>query len=230
MGKFVFNNKRMTELLTRYSKSPEDVKLRNRILEKTLPLVEAAISRKRLFHIRGDLVQECSLKIMYALPKYKERRGGAFGFLWTVICNTCLTHAERLSRASLSLDTEPESLKEAEATVQPLDPATAHILKKLSSTMDEAFVAKSLRSMERGKAKRIQLYLRQAISTGELFNNRRNVLVHLKEIGLNGVGSKSLIDRALVMVRSKLYTTKTDLPQMKPRSRYYNKHTTMEEE
>jgi len=203
----VLNNRRVTKLLQRFSRHKKDVALRNKIVEKAIPLMDAAISRMKLYRYRDELKQECALKVMYALGKYDSHRGDAFGFLWTVICNTCRTHAERLGRPNLSLSTDEVIQREAEASSYEKfqTPENQHIITTIQSQL-----VKALNNPNSFRPARVRLHrkackrLKKFISSGELFFDKNKVVTDLKRIGLDRKAIQYYMQFSLVVVRAQL--------------------------
>src|SRR4029077_13685024 len=95
--------------MERYVRHPKSQKLKQQILERTYPLIDAAITRKfasnrRMLSLRDDLRQECALKILKGLTKYRAKRGSAFAFIWSTVCNCLKTHGKRMSKGALSIE------------------------------------------------------------------------------------------------------------------------------
>lgn len=219
----IFNNEKVTRLMKKYSESyseiENDVVLRNRILKLTYPLIEAAMSRKHIYINRDDIRQECVLKIIQALPQFNAKRGNSFAFLWTTICNTCITHNQRLCRPWLSLSTDEDVQQEAEAsTTSPYDsPATRHILTSLASSLHLAFDSRGFEIPRRSDHRKILLDIRQSVQTGELFYNRTVVMRRLKRYGLKSDVMRHYLDYTMVVVRRRLLTAKENVSAIAPR-------------
>jgi len=207
MSTEIFDNKKVTELMSRYIRHPQSRKLRDEIMLRALPLIDAAISRKRLFHLRDDLKQEASLKVLTALLKYNHHKGTAFDFLWTVICNVCVTHGERLSRQHLSIS-DDETMRESEAvSLYPaqFNPEQGHILNILAGLLKEAFNGNGWRYFRREQHKKASAYIQSAVASGELFSSPSKVYRHLRRMGFRKKQSQFFIEYTLVVLRTKLY-------------------------
>lgn len=206
----IFNNREVTELLVRYSRHPRSTQLRDRIMDRVYPLIDAAISKKRLFHLRDDLRQECAMKVFQNLSKYSEGRGSAFAFLWSTICNTCITQGKKLSRGALSIE-EDEILKEAEAASPSkyLSPEHSHLVTILNGILNEAFHSNGLRKFLNPKDRKAVSYLVVCIANGDFFSDRVKVLRHLRQKhGLRKKDSTFFCDYVLVTLRTRLYDKK----------------------
>jgi len=201
--KRIFDNRKVTELMTHYVKHPRR-KLRDEIMRRTYPLIDAAISRKRMYSNRDDLRQECALKVLTALPKFSYKRGSAFAFLWSVVCNTCITQNQRLTFIDQSIDSDDDIRREAEGTVPSFDtPERRYILKLLSSFFDKAFSNGDDPTAKR-KQKKAYDYISASIVSGEFFKNRHRVASRLRRFGFSKKESQYFLDLVLVRVREKL--------------------------
>jgi len=205
----IFNNREVTEMMVRYSRHPRSVRLRDQIMDRVYPLIDAAISKKRLFHLRDDLKQECAMKVFQSLPKFSHKRGSAFAFLWTAICNVCITQGKKLSRRSLSIE-EDEILREAEAASPSkyLSPEHAHLVTVLSGILNEALLSNGLRVFFVDKDKKAIAYLTVCIANGDFFSDKLKVIKQLRRYGLKKKDSLFLCDYVLVTLRTKLYDKK----------------------
>jgi len=206
-----FDNLLAGELLKNFRHDKNNLKLRNRIVRMALPLIDAAISKKQsqfpsVSKNRDDIKQECALKVILAIPKYNAKRGDPFGFMWTVISNTCLTHIERLNRKNYSISSDEVIRREAEESGTNVfkTPETQHILctivKDLNIAMSESSFRVPTRSLHRKACLRIQ----EAIFSGELFSNRNLVMSRLRELGLNKKEILYYCQYSIVVVRDKL--------------------------
>src|SRR5690349_17541908 len=111
----IFNNRLVTQLLKRYVRHKKDLKLRDKILRLTLPLIEASMAQQGMYRGKEDIRQECILKVLQAIPKFKADRGNAFGFMWATICNMSKTMNKRLhKRVASSLSSDEGAEREAE--------------------------------------------------------------------------------------------------------------------
>lgn len=204
----IFDDRLVTQMMCKFEKNTHRRGLRDAIMLKIIPLIDAAISRKRLFKNRDDLRQECALKVLLALPKFRGERGTAFAFLWSVICNTCITHGERLTSSDLSLE-DDEIKKVAEFKADPTEsPFRSFVLTTISDGIVEALGRNGFRFGHTHKGRRIASYITKAIASGELFSNRTSVSRKLRKMGIDKREAQFFIDHVLVMVRVKLYTLK----------------------
>jgi len=208
-----FNNVRMTKLLNRYSRHKKDLELRNKIIEKTMPLIGAAMSKMHLKNNREDIRQECALKILLALPKYDSRRGDAFGFFWTVICNTCRTHAERLGRRSLSLSNDDIIKHEAEISAEEAfeTPENQHVLNDIAGDLIKAMNNGDFLHYRARGHKRACRTLSKAIATGDLFFDKNKTMHKLRRIGLSSKDVQHYYDYSIVHVRMQLLRAKENI-------------------
>lgn len=204
--KAIFNNREVTAMLVRYSRHPRSMQLRDNIMTKIYPLIDAAISRKRLFRLRDDLRQECALKVFQNLSKFDVSRGTAFAFLWSAICNVCATQGKRLSRPSLSIE-EEDVLKEAESAspAKYLSPEHAHLVVILHGVLQEAFAANGLRRFVAIRDVNVVRYLTETIVSGDFFSDRRVVMKGLRKYKLKKRDGEFFCDYILVTLRTKLY-------------------------
>jgi DNA-directed RNA polymerase specialized sigma24 family protein len=204
----------MTALLDRYARNTKDLHLRNKIVRRSLPLIDAVIAKKRyLFSqpdLQNDLRQEMALKLIKALPKYQPGRSNAFAFIWTVISNLAISKNEYLSKTNLSLSTDEDVLHEAESQPQNIfqSPENQLILNSISKSLAIAFASNGFvvaRKRLHTKALRI---IRRSIASGELFYKRTQVLRELRMLGLNRRDIQGYIDYTLVVTRKKLLQAK----------------------
>lgn len=210
--KQIFNNVKVSALMAEYKKHQKNVVLRDRIIKLTLPLIDAAISRKipykRRAMIGSDLKQECVVKLIYALPKFDPSRGNAFAFLWTMICNTCITQDQRMFNRTLSLSEDEDIQREAESNGHSVfeTPENRHILNSIADSLDKAF--ESIRIPNRRLHRRACRKIREFLVSGELFYNRHDSMRRLKRLGLDRREIQFYIDRTLVLVRQELLTAR----------------------
>jgi hypothetical protein len=198
-----FNNAKVTEVLSKYVRNPKNLKLRDEVMRLTAPLIEAAISKRRLFPNRADLRQECALKMLKQLDKFDPQRGSAFAFLWTMICNTLTTQNQRLQSSAYSIDTDETAKHEAEhANVTTETPETNHILHSISIAINQALSSNGFAHVRNGK--KIQAYLLGTIADGDFFRNRTQILHRLEELGLKRRDAEHYIDKVLVRIRVQL--------------------------
>jgi DNA-directed RNA polymerase specialized sigma24 family protein len=200
----IFNNEKVSELMSRYRRHKKDVKLRDRIIKLTLPLIDAAISKKGFYHNKEDLKQECVVKLLYALPKYDPTRGKAFAFLWTTICNTCTTQDQRMANHDLSLSSDENIQKEAENNGHSAfeTPENRHILNRIGSSLVSSF--ESIQIPDQQKHRRACRSIKKFLITGELFYERHRLVRRLKRLGLDRREIQLYIDRTLILVRQRL--------------------------
>lgn len=215
----IFNNAIVTEMMREFSRRPKNLKLRNKILKKVYPLVEAAMSKKRIYVNRDDVRQECLLKVMQALPKFDADRGSAFAFLWTTICNTCISINQRLCRPGLSLSSDEDIAQEAEASsTAPYDsPANRLILTQLSDDIQLAFATNGFQVPARRAHRKVLLDIRSSVQSGELFYNRSTVMRRLRKYGLKSDDVRYYLDYTMVVVRRKLLDSKENVRAITPR-------------
>jgi len=216
--KQIFNNAEVTKLLERYSRHPHSMKLRARLMIAIIPLIDAAISRKRLFHLRDELRQECALKLLKNMHKFKKGRGSAFAFCWSAICNSIISQGKRLSKPSLSLE-EEEIAKEAEVAA-PLvfqSPEYQYLQKIISIAIDKALFSPELRSFTTDKKHRALSAIRDSVLNGELFSKREHVLKKLRRLRVPRADSQFLIDYVIVSLRAQLYSKKELLYELAAR-------------
>lgn len=208
--RYGFDNVKMTALLERYSRNTKDLKLRNKIVRRSLPLIDAVIAKKRYLikqpDLQNDLKQEMALKLIKALPKYQPGRSNAFAFIWTVICNLAISKNERLSKGSLSLSTDENILQEAESQPHSVfqSPENQHILNSISHSLDLAFSSNGFQVPRKKLHKKAIRVIRRSIASGELFYKRVDVLRELRKLGLARRDIQSYLDYTLVVTRKKL--------------------------
>jgi DNA-directed RNA polymerase specialized sigma24 family protein len=205
----IFNSEKVGALMSTYRRHKKDTALRDRIINLTLPLIDAAITRKIKSYrnredLRKDLKQECVVKLLYALPKFDPSRGNAFAFLWTMICNTCTTQGQRLSSHNLSLSSDEDIQKEAESNGHSVfeTPENRHILNSIADSLDNAF--ESIRVPNRRLHRKACRKIREFLVSGELFYNKHYVMRRMKRLGLDRKEIQFYIDRTLVLVRQEL--------------------------
>lgn len=213
----IFNNRRVTELLKEYiAGKKQDEHLRNKIVRKTMPLVDAAISRKRLFKNRDELRQDCALRVIQAIPKFDGKRGDAFGFFWSLICNHLITQNQKLEAPQYSLSTDEAILREAEG--QPanpfLMPENRHILNTLISELHIAFNSNGFRIPDRKRHRKACQKLRESIASGDFFQDRTKITRSMRRLGLNRRTVKYYIDYTLVTMRRKLLVAKENMQSL----------------
>ena len=213
--KRIFDNQKVTKLMAEYSRHPKDMKLRDRIIKKTMPLIDAAITRKIKNYknrddLRKDLRQECVVKLLYALPKFDSARGKAFAYLWTTICNTCNTQSQRLTRSDLSMSSDEDVMREAENNGHEVfqTPENRHILNVIGDSITQTFDTIDLSDKDRRLHKRACRKIKSFITNGELFYDRDLVVRKLKKLGLGRKEIQFYLDRTLVLVRQKLLAAK----------------------
>lgn len=210
-----FDNLLAGKLLKDFRHDKGNLKLRNRIVRMALPLVDAAISKKQsqfpsIVKFRDDIRQECALKVILAIPKYDYKRGDPFGFMWTVISNTCLTHIERLNRKNYSISSDEAIQKEAETSGTNVfqTPDTQHILTTIVKDLNIAMSHSTFRIPMRRLHRKACLRIQEAIFSGELFQNRNLVMSKLRDLGLNKKEILYYCQYSLVVVRAKLLQAK----------------------
>ena len=160
---------------------------------------------------RDEIRQECALKVIKAVPEFDVRKGNAFAFLWTVICNTCRTHAKRLGKPSLSLSTDEVIKHEAEVSAKEVfeTPENRHVLnsigKELIHVMNNGNGFHPSRKKGHTRACRI---LKSAIADGDLFFDRNKVVRELKKAGLSNKEIQYYCQYSMVTVRMQLLNAK----------------------
>lgn len=205
----IFDNKKVGELLERYSRHPHSMELRQEIMKRMYPLVDAAITRRQMFAMREDLRQECAMKILKGLRKFDPKRGSAFAFVWSTVCNCLKTHGKRMSKGGLSLEEEAIG-KEAELASTSVfqSPEFQYLQKIIAVEIDNALASKELREFHKSKDKRALVYIRKAVLSGDLFTNKKAVLIELGRLGIHKKDARFLIDYVIVAVRANLYSRK----------------------
>lgn len=210
-------------MMARYVSSPRrNFKLRDEILARAMPLVDAAISKKGPFAIiasmgtrahREDLRQDCAVKILLGLEKFDSERGSAFAFLWTIACNTCTTQNQRLSRTdTVSLSTDEDAQREAESNGHSLydAPENRHILNRLGIAIQQAFNTNGFQVPRRKSHRKVLAVLRESIQSGEFFYDRSAIQAKLRRYGLRREHVQYYTDYTLVTVRRKLLEARED--------------------
>ncbi len=240
--KRIFDNEKVSRLLSEYIKGKrKDEHLRNRILKLTVPLIDAAITRKKLhqqwrdlkLENKQDLRQECVLKVLQAIPKYDDKRGKAFAFFWSTICNMCISWNQRSLRTmdnTNSLSSDEETRKEAEvsgkATFQ--TPENSHILASLAASLQKAFDSNGFKVPKKSLHRKTCRDIRSTIATGEFFYDRHAVLCRLRRGG-EGLSRKEIqyyIDYTLVILRQRLLKARENSDAMELRK--ISKHVSAE--
>ncbi len=171
----IFNNLLVTKLFKEYIHHKKDLKLRDKILKLTLPLIEASLSRQGMFRSKDDIRQECILKVLQAIPKFNPKRGHAFGFMWATICNQSKTINKRLHRPTSSLSTDESAQKEAEANGKDVfqTPENQHVLNLISEAVIEAFDTNGFVAPKRGLHRKACRQIQKAMASGEFFFDKQ---------------------------------------------------------
>jgi sigma-70-like protein len=213
----IFDSQAVTILLKRYILRPR-IPLRNLIIEKAMPLVDAAIAKSHLYTHRDDLRQECALKLIRAVPQYDPRKSTAFGYFWTVISNHLKSTNERLSRSDLSIDTDYGVAQEAEIENPVLENAEhQYFLTLISETLSKAFRSNGFQRFSKSKHQRVCICVEESIANGTFFENRGIVVTRLRRMRLGKEETQFFIDYVLVSLRSKLYHLRgTDASSPRP--------------
>lgn len=217
--KQIFDDKVMTKRMAKYSSlvhgastpdSDDLLQMRNDIMLKILPLVDAAISRKRFFCNRKDLKQECAVKVLANLDKFDPQRGTAFKFLWTTICNTCRTISGRLGKITPSLE-EEANRKEAEAKPSGEAPDRSYISTAIEEAISDALKSNPATSRFRRK-KFVSLckLIQGSVLDGSFFDDRSIVIRRCKARGICSNDAKLLTDFVLVSLRKRLYNLRQE--------------------
>jgi hypothetical protein len=196
----------------KYSKHKKNLRLRDKIVKLTLPLISAAINKKHMFKNREDIRQECALKVLQAVGKYDKKRGDGFGFMWTVICNSCLTHNERLSRPNLSLSTDESIQREAEVSGKEIfqTPENQHILNNVGKALIHTFSTNGFQIPKKRVHRKACELIRDSIASGEMFYDRLKIVRKLKKLGLDKKEIQYYCSYSLVVVREKLLKTREE--------------------
>jgi hypothetical protein len=218
----IFNNQRVTELLKEYiAGKKQNEHLRNKIVRKTMPLIDAAISKKQrmfksMFKNREELRQDCALRVIQAIPKFDGRRGDAFGFFWSLICNHLITQNQKLDAPQYSLSTDEAILREADN--QPanpfLMPENRHILNTLIGELSLAFSSNGFRIPDRKRHRKACQKLRESIASGDFFQDRTKITRRMRRLGLNRRMVKYYVDYTLVTMRRKLLVAKENIESL----------------
>lgn len=215
MRKPIFDNKKVTVLLVRYTRHPHSMHLRQSIMKRVYPLIDAAITRKRLFVNRDDLRQECAMKVLRGLKKFQPERGSAFAFMWSTICNCLKTQGKRMSKSNLSLEEEAINREAEISAVSVLQgPEYQYLQKVIGEAITKALNSGELREFHKDKDKRALVYIRKAVLSGELFTNKKAVLRGLRKSGVKKKDARFLIDYSIVNVRANLYDRKDLLHEL----------------
>jgi hypothetical protein len=215
--RYGFNNRRMTILLAQYSRDIKNLKLRNKIMLRCLPLVDAVIAKKGYFSHQDDLKQEMALKLLKALPKYKPGVSNAFAFVWTVLCNIGISKNQWLSKADLSLSTDEDAMREAETKPQQIyhSPENQHLLNSISKSLDLAFSSNGFQVPRKHLHKKALGVIRQSVASGDLFCKKSEVLRRLRGLGLKNHEIQSYIDYSLVLTRKKLLAARDNASEIR---------------
>jgi len=202
----IFNNLLVTKLFKEYIHHKKDLKLRDKILKLTLPLIEASLSRQGMFRSKDDIRQECILKVLQAIPKFNPKRGHAFGFMWATICNQSKTINKRLHRPTSSLSTDESAQKEAEANGKDVfqTPENQHVLNLISEAVIEAFDTNGFVAPKRGLHRKACRQIQKAMASGEFFFDKKTTIRGLRELGLEKKDIQHYCQYSLVVVRTKL--------------------------
>lgn len=212
--RYGFNNSKMTALLAQYSHQVKNLKLRDKIMLRCLPLIDAVIAKKGYFQNQDDLKQEMALKLLKALPKYQPGRSNAFAFVWTVLCNIGISKSQWLSKSSsaLSLSTDEEALHEAEVQPQQIyqSPENQHILNSISKSLQRTFASNGFRVPKKRLHKKALGIILKSVASGELFHSKPDILQQLRRLGLRNREIQSYIDYSLVVTRKKLLLAKAN--------------------
>lgn len=208
-----FNNKKVTRLLKRFARNKKNTLLRDRIIELALPLIPRALAKQGMYirpELRDDIIQECALKVVQAIPKFDAERGNAFGFFWATICNMSKSINERLNRPSLSLSTDEEAQRQAESNGKNVfqTPENQHILNSIAKDLQAALDRNSYRVPSRGMHRKACRLVRHFIATGELFFDKSLVIKELREVGLDRKQIQFYVERSLIEVRARLLEAK----------------------
>ena len=207
-SKLKFDNKKVTQLLERYIKAPKhNEELRNRIVRKSLPLIEAALHRKHVpSELAEDIRQDCAVKILRNLHKYKKGRGSAFAFLWTVICNHIITQISRRASKNVSLTTSETASGELEVVQKdPLHaPESRYVLQRIDEALAKAFEVEGFHRQKGRKHRKAVKLLRTSVKDTTLFTQGVKILRKLRHLGLTHEEAKHYVDFTMIKVRHSL--------------------------
>lgn len=181
--------------------------LRNKIVQKALPLIDAALHRKHVpTDMAEDIRQDCAVKILRNLHRYKKGRGSAFAFLWTIICNHVLTQIKRRTSKNVSLtNIETDSGEMEVVQGDPLHaPENRFLLQRIGEELERAFEIQGFRKQRGRKHRRAVKLLRVSIKNAKLFMQGAEIGKKLRQLGLTREEAKYYIDFALVKVRYSL--------------------------
>ena len=204
-----FNNKRVTKLLKKYARNKKNVILRDKIIELALPLIPRSLAKQGMYirpELREDIMQECALKLIQAIPKFDVKRGDAFGFFWATICNMSKSINERLNRPSLSLSTDEDAQRQAESNGRNLfqTPENQHILNSIVKDLQVALDNNRFRVPKVAMHRKASRLVRHFIASGELFFDKSLVIRKLRDIGLDRKQIQFYVEYSLIVVREKL--------------------------
>lgn len=206
-SKFKFNNPKVTILLERYVRDKGNEELRNRIVKKSIPLIDAALHRKHVpTDIAEDIRQDCIVKILRNLHRYKKGRGSAFAFLWTVICNHVLTQISRRASKNISLTGSDTASGELEVVQDdPLHaPENRFLLQRIANDLEKAFEIEGFHKGKGLKHRKAVKLLRASAKNAVLFTKAADVAKKLRRFGLTKEEVRHYIDFALVKIRHSL--------------------------
>jgi hypothetical protein len=210
----IFDNRKMTILMRRYVRNKKDFKLRDRILTLTLPLVKASLSKQGMYDKRykADIEQECILKVLQAIPKFKPQRGNAFGFMWAVICNMSKSINKRFHRPVSSLSTDESAQKEAEANGKEVfqTPENQYVLNLISDAVVEAFDTNGFVAPKKKLHRKACKLIHKTMVAGDFFFNKSSVVRQLKDLGLDKKEIQQYCQYSLVVVRNKLLEARSN--------------------
>lgn len=203
-----FDNQKVTALLERYIQSPKhNEELRNRIVRKAIPLIDAALHRKHVpTDMAEDIRQDCAVKILRNLDHYKKGRGSAFAFLWTIICNHIVTQIKRRTSKNVSLTNTETSSDELEVVQDdPLHaPENRYLLQRIGKDLEKALNMEEFRRQRGRRHRHAVKLLRSSVKDAKLFTQPAEVARRLRHLGLTREEAKHYMDLALVKVRQSL--------------------------
>lgn len=225
--KAAFDNARVTELTIQFTRSKKNLKEcicgrkeacslcgRDKILERVLPLVNAALVKRRVpIENYDDVRQECILKLLKNISKFDPSRGKAFAFFWTIICNTINTQNQRWTSTSVSLTATESASSDTEITGAEVfqTPENQYILNRITASVDRAFNQNGFRIPDGKKHKKAFILISKAIQTGEFFFNRSEVMKKLRHLGLQQSEIQHYVSYTLIKVRQNLLDSKKEL-------------------
>jgi hypothetical protein len=217
--KLAFDNYKITKLARRYKRHP-NLRRRNRLLKKILPLVEAALIKRHVPEdMQDDVRQECVMKLITtAIPGYNPDYANAFAFFWTAICNTISTQINKFVPVTVSLTADNSASSDVEITGADVfqTPENQHILNRIATAIDSAFSQNGSNHPNSKKHKRVLSIVEKSIQSGDFFWNRRETIKRLKKLGLCQSEIQYYISYTLIKIRQQLLDAKGELDILIP--------------